>query len=223
MRRLRPCLEPRCPVLVESGRCEQHQTGKSWTKRAEPPQLQVAQRLTGRANQRRREALFLREPLCRECAKHGRTTIATIRDHVIPLAEGGTETVDNEQPLCNDCHATKTAEESARGVKRAFGGSTAPIIREVITGAPGRGKTTYVERHRKPGVIVWDLDEIAGTVAQMPTYPRPTAVSSACYAMRQALVDHLHANTQQPFLLIVTDRTDAERLALKLSARLVSL
>jgi 5-methylcytosine-specific restriction protein A len=115
---LRPCLEPRCPVLVTSGRCDAHGgPRKSWQR---SPYAQGVERLRGPANQKRRKALFMREPLCRECAKAGRVTLATIRDHIVPLSEGGTETIDNEQPLCKPCSDAKTAKESARGVRRAW-------------------------------------------------------------------------------------------------------
>ena len=54
-------------------------------------------------------------PLCVECVKRGRVTVATIRDHIIPLAEGGEDVPENTQPLCVQCHAAKTKAESARG------------------------------------------------------------------------------------------------------------
>lgn len=72
-------------------------------------------KITGRALQREREMLFKLEPLCRECAKHGRVTIASIRDHIINLAEGGEDTRENTQPLCRPCSDVKTAEEAKRG------------------------------------------------------------------------------------------------------------
>lgn len=117
-RKLRPCLTERCPILVESGRCDAHGgPGKPWTPK--PAKVHATPRLRGRANQERRAALFAREPLCRECAKQGKVTVATIRDHIIPLAEGGSEgTIENEQPLCQACSDIKTQAESARGVKR---------------------------------------------------------------------------------------------------------
>jgi 5-methylcytosine-specific restriction protein A len=112
---LRPCLEPRCPVLVPSGRCEAHGgPGQPWQAKRQPE----TPRLRGRANQRARAVLFAQSPLCAECQRQGRTSIATVRDHVVPLAEGGREHPDNEQGLCLDCHNQKTAAESARGVAR---------------------------------------------------------------------------------------------------------
>ncbi len=44
-----------------------------------------------------REALFKRQPLCEECERMGVATEATIRDHRIPLAEGGLDDETNEQ------------------------------------------------------------------------------------------------------------------------------
>jgi 5-methylcytosine-specific restriction protein A len=72
----------------------------------------------GRALQRRRAILFTREPWCRICRDAGRWTLATIRDHIVPLAEGGTDDETNEQPLCRRCSDQKTAEEARRGRDR---------------------------------------------------------------------------------------------------------
>ncbi len=111
---LRPC-QHGCPILVRSGHCAAHGGPASAWK----AKLETTPRLRGTANQARRRRLFQREPLCRECAKEGRTTFAVIRDHVIPLADGGAEGTDeNEQPLCADCSAKKTAAEAQRGIKR---------------------------------------------------------------------------------------------------------
>lgn len=72
-------------------------------------------RVTGRRLQAQRAALFMREPLCRECIKDGTVTGAVIRDHIVPLAEGGPDTDENTQPLCKRCSDVKTAAESLRG------------------------------------------------------------------------------------------------------------
>jgi 5-methylcytosine-specific restriction protein A len=39
-------------------------------------------------------------------------------DHVVPVAEGGTDALDNLQWLCPLCHAKKSRRESVRGVQR---------------------------------------------------------------------------------------------------------
>ena len=43
------------------------------------------------------------------------TVVATQADHVIPLAAGGTSSVDNLQAVCEACHQVKTAQDAARG------------------------------------------------------------------------------------------------------------
>lgn len=62
-----------------------------------------------------RAALFARQPLCEECERHGRVTVATQRDHRIPLAEGGADDRSNEQALCEACHEAKSEAERLRG------------------------------------------------------------------------------------------------------------
>lgn len=62
-----------------------------------------------------RERLFSRQPLCEECQANGRVTLATIRDHKIPLAEGGADDESNEQALCEPCHDAKSLAERIRG------------------------------------------------------------------------------------------------------------
>lgn len=113
----RPCTHPGCGALVRdgSGRCDKHPR-TVWKKHADAPK-----RVTGRKLQAMRAALFARCPLCAECERQGRVTVATLRDHIIPLAEGGTDADDNIQGLCSPCHEAKTQAEAARGRQRAAG------------------------------------------------------------------------------------------------------
>jgi 5-methylcytosine-specific restriction protein A len=85
-----------------------------WTKNAGP-----TTRIRGRELQRRRRVLFAQYPMCVLCPKRGTNNRSTIRDHIIPLAEGGTEDEDNIQAICIDCSDLKTEEESKRGVRRS--------------------------------------------------------------------------------------------------------
>ncbi len=70
--------------------------------------------MTGRRLQAAREDLFRRAPLCAECLKRGLATRATQRDHIKPLEEGGTDTDDNVQGLCEPCHEAKSKAERLR-------------------------------------------------------------------------------------------------------------
>lgn len=113
----KPCSHPGCGVLVRDGtaRCAKHPKA-AWTKSP-----QATKRITGRKLQRMRASLFTREPLCAECSRHGRVTLATQRDHIVPLAEGGADDESNEQGLCHSCHEEKSLAESLRGRRRAAG------------------------------------------------------------------------------------------------------
>jgi 5-methylcytosine-specific restriction protein A len=110
---LRPCLEPHCPTLVRAGRCPVH-ARPAWTS------TQPVPRIRGRRLQRLRNQLFDQHPLCVVCLAKTppAISIATIRDHTIPLAEGGRDDHTNESALCQSCSDAKTARESTRGRAR---------------------------------------------------------------------------------------------------------
>lgn len=110
-----PCAVQGCPALVSGqARCVAHTTAadKPWGSTHQPV------RIRGRKLQDMRRRLFARSPLCVVCLKAGLTTIATIRDHIVPLAEGGADNESNEQALCQGCSDAKTRQESARGGRR---------------------------------------------------------------------------------------------------------
>ncbi len=58
-------------------------------------------------------------PWCVECLKHGLHTPWSELDHIIPLEQGGDDTVENMQGLCDRHHKLKTAND--RGYKRTPG------------------------------------------------------------------------------------------------------
>lgn len=118
----RPCSHPGCGVLVRdgSGRCPRHPK-PVWQKKPDAPK-----RITGRRLQQLRAGLFDREPLCRMCKALGLVVLATQRDHIVPLEEGGQDVESNVQPLCQACHDAKSNAERARGVQRAWAGYREP-------------------------------------------------------------------------------------------------
>lgn len=87
--------------------------------RASGHSSQPVKRIRGRPLQRTRARLLRREPLCRLCARRGRFAAATQVDHIIPLCDGGADDDSNRQPICDDCHARKTAAEG--GSVKAIG------------------------------------------------------------------------------------------------------
>lgn len=106
----RPCSVPKCGRI----NCEEHRA-TAWRTRERPE----VKRIRGRELQRRRARLFAEQPWCVDCLEEGRRTRATIRDHDVPLAEGGTEDDSNIKPRCLDCSDRKTERESQRGVQRS--------------------------------------------------------------------------------------------------------
>lgn len=108
-RAFKPCGHPGCRALVNDGtnRCPAHKV-EAWKRRDDAPF-----RIRGSKLTTLREALFRDEPLCRECAKAGRVTLAVIRDHIVPLSVAGVDLPTNEgcQPLCQACSDAKTEGE----------------------------------------------------------------------------------------------------------------
>ena len=104
---LRPCA--RCGQLG----CTTH-LAKAWRSVDKAPPA----RIRGRQLQKLRAQLFAAHPFCEK----GCGRVAVIRDHVIPLEEGGADNTVNTQALCQQCSDEKTQRESHRG-RQASGGS----------------------------------------------------------------------------------------------------
>jgi 5-methylcytosine-specific restriction enzyme A len=71
----------------------------------------MVDRIRGTTLQNIRRAHFKQHPLCVMCLAKQRTTLATELDHIRPLHKGGTDTPDNRQGLCEDCHLEKSKLE----------------------------------------------------------------------------------------------------------------
>lgn len=96
-----------------SGRCQAHQR-EAWGKKPT-----AAKRITGRKLQALRADLFRRQPLCVQCKERGLVALATQRDHIVPLSEGGEDTEDNVQGLCAPCHDGKSLAERLRAQRHS--------------------------------------------------------------------------------------------------------
>ncbi len=112
----RPCSHPGCPELTSDGsRCEKHlkQERQEYDRRRAKDPAHTFYTSTAWREARARQ--LRREPLCRECQQSGRVTVATVVDHITPLAQGG-ERYDlaNLQSLCGPCHSAKSIREGSR-------------------------------------------------------------------------------------------------------------
>jgi 5-methylcytosine-specific restriction protein A len=207
------------PHLAKAGRPIGERRNTGWAEYRD--NRSASQRGYGAPWRKLRDAVLASEPLCRMCARQERTTAATTVDHIRSKRHGGTDDLQNLQPLCDDCHKTKTANERL---------ATSP--RFVITGPPMSGKSTWVKQRAQPGDLVWDLDDLASTMAffgqPIPRAQRgklPWSIAKPLLVMRDALMGWLMSNPTQgtAVYVIVTDCQDARRIAHRIKADVIDL
>ena len=63
----------------------------------------------------------------------------------------------------------------------------------VIAGAPGSGKSTFVDKVRKPGDIVWDMDKVIQALTGLPLYQKPDGIVSIGIAIKDTLLKELNS------------------------------
>lgn len=118
----RPCRYSGCSELadVEVGYCERHLKliQSQYNRYGRTPE---AKKRYGYHWRKIRADFLSAHPLCEICRQAGRYVDATEVHHVKPLAEGGTNSVDNLQALCKSCHSKITAATAGRGVKNPTG------------------------------------------------------------------------------------------------------
>ena len=98
-------------------------TRQPWDHKRKSP----SQRGYGAEHKRLRALLLAKEPLCRECAKNGRVTAATIADHIVPLSKGGKTELSNYQPLCREHSDAKTLRDQGKRVRPRTGPDGWPV------------------------------------------------------------------------------------------------
>ncbi len=78
-------------------------------------------RKTGRKGVKDRDRIRARDcGLCQQCLANGKVVKGSQVDHIIALCDGGQDSDDNKQLLCDDCHTAKSRDEARR---RGRGGS----------------------------------------------------------------------------------------------------
>lgn len=68
-------------------------------------------RITGRALQKRRLAVWSRDPHCAHCGELTSYPSGFNLDHIQALGNGGLDTDENSQVLCTKCHGKKTRRD----------------------------------------------------------------------------------------------------------------
>lgn len=110
---MRPCAAPGCGTLTRGKYCESHRTVVSAGKIRKASSAWHWMYGTELWRRCLRPGQLMREPFCRECARLGLRTKATVVDHVIPH-EGDWRLFCDEgnlQSLCKSHHDAKTMRE----------------------------------------------------------------------------------------------------------------
>lgn len=76
-----------------------------------------------RQSRRERAQVLAAWPIC-YLQYPGCTTVATEDDHVIPLSQGGSDSLDNRRGACRQCHRIKSQREAAAGRRTKRGRPT---------------------------------------------------------------------------------------------------
>lgn len=109
----RPCSYPGCPRLTDGQYCEEHQETVKYHYnhfQRDP----ASNKRYGRSWKRIRHRHIKAHPLCEECQKQGRLTVAEEVHHILPLSKGGGNEPSNLMALCKSCHSRITVEMGDR-------------------------------------------------------------------------------------------------------------
>ncbi|HKV14528.1 MAG TPA: AAA family ATPase [Reyranella sp.] len=123
------------------------------------------------------------------CSVEGCGEPATDVDHVLSVQDRPDLRLDpsNFRSFCHPHHSQRTAREQgfaqtgpANSINAPLRGARHPewlrpsiVPLTLVCGAPGAGKSTYVERHRGPRDMVLDLDAIIAKLSGFPIYTAP--------------------------------------------------
>lgn len=151
-------------------------------------------------------------PLCEECERNGYTTLMKEVHHIVSF-DGLNDPLrldwDNLESLCKTCHLRKSRVEARKH-------------RRVVVSGPWAGKTTYVERHSKPGAVCWDYDKVLATMTGLEKADRPVDVIPMMGSMLQAMIESLRRTpVDREVWVIITNDDKATAAASRLRAELV--
>lgn len=224
---MRPCAAPGCATLVSDGRfCPAHKRGQDAAR--DRVRGTAAERGYGNDWRKLRMVVLQSDPLCADPynlhCEAGQVVIATEVDHITPKEYGGQNMLENLQPLCRYCHQRKHSGEGNAYSHVTRVRSLVPLT--IVTGAPGAGKTTYVQQHMHEGDLVVDVDALYSALSGQPWYSKPDTLLPLVLAARDAVLARLGKPSGIRHAWWITTEANAltlDRLAETMGAQLVVL
>jgi len=110
----RPCAKQGCPKLTTGRYCENH-AKEAQTHYNKHHRNKDSNKKYGRNWRKIRLAFLSKNPICELCQADGRLTPANTVHHKRKIADGGNNTYENLQALCNRCHSKLHAMEGGSG------------------------------------------------------------------------------------------------------------
>jgi len=135
-------------------------------------------------------------------------------DHITPLANGGTDSLDNLQAINSDCHKRKSLTEAARGgatmhpdwLPRQF---SLPVV--VLCGPPGAGKMDTANKMRTDADLVLDLDALSVELLGRELWQCSSEQRGHVIRHRNALIaDYLRGRTHYTRLILIATEAKPE-------------
>ena len=118
----KPCKYPGCNQLVDAAYCPAHEIHCEDKQYERQRDKETRGWYSTRRWRLLRQQQLIRQPMCEECGRRGRMSVATEADHI--KAHKGDEELffdeNNLQSLCKRCHSRKTAREDGRWKRRVY-------------------------------------------------------------------------------------------------------
>jgi predicted kinase len=159
------------------------------------------------------------------CERLGETTLATVVDHIQPHRGDDKLFWDstNWMALCADHHSgAKQSMEKRETTTTA----TTKVKAVLLCGPPGSGKREYIQRMRKSGDLVVDMDALFQALSGEPLYSQPAELLPYVAEARDAVVMRLARATAPVTAWLIgagATRDARERIARPLAARVLVL
>ncbi len=195
---LRQCIEPKCPGTTRAGtRCKIHELERRRKRQRgqDARRGKTAARGYG-AKWRRTKNAYLEAQghQCEQCDAR-----ATAAHHKSPIREGGDSDDGNLEALCHSCHGRITAAEKRVDRLLGPGRPSSPeswIETIILNGPPGAGKSRHVEKRRRRGDIVVDMDRLYVALSHLKERDKPNELLPFVVAARDAVIRRIAAGSQ---------------------------